>query len=321
MPGPFLPTVAAALSGNGCGGACTRQIPVGVLAVIGQLHRNGAAGELNGRGQGVAGGHLGEVHRNLRGQHLCVAHGAVGGRGQEVRGADIQHAGPGVALDDRLVELRRVGHAVEGAHCRVIGLGAALALGQRGHLGVVVGVPQQRRGDVFGGGESELEGHLQVRRAVQVGAALELALGIDGGGNPQAGTAVQARTDATAGGEGAAACALRARGGCGHVGHLHGVGVQTVAGVEIVGGVGVEGLGEDTELQGRGLRHVGGGRVGGYGCGGCDDRRAPESTLDEGAAVYAALAGSGGAVTGLLLRHVIILSSTGEYGDARDTNY
>ena len=44
-----------ALAADGCRSAQTSQIPVGVLAVIGQLHRNGAAGELNGRGQGVVG--------------------------------------------------------------------------------------------------------------------------------------------------------------------------------------------------------------------------------------------------------------------------
>ena len=124
-----------------------------------------------------------------------------------------------------------------------------------------------------------------MRLRVQPGATLELALGVNGCGNPQTRTTVQAGADATAGGEGAAAAALRGGGGCGDVGYLHSVGVQAVAGIKVVGGVRVERLGEDTELHGRGFLRIGGCRVGGYRRCGCDDGGAPRGTLDEGAAV------------------------------------
>ena len=124
-----------------------------------------------------------------------------------------------------------------------------------------------------------------MRLRVQPGATLELALGVDGCGNPQTRATVQAGTDATAGGEGAAAAALRGDGGCGDVGYLHGVGVQAVAGIKVVGGVRVERLSEDTEPQGRGFLRIGGRRVGGYRRRGCDDGGAPRGTLDECAAV------------------------------------
>ena len=283
MPGPSL--LAVALAADGCRSAQTSQVLEGVLATLGQLHCDATAGDLSGGGQGVAGGHLGKVHRNQRSQHLRVAHAVLRGGFQVVGGADIQHAGPDVVLDDRLVELRSVCDAVERRHGGVVGLCAALALGECRDFNVVIDIPQQRVGDILGGGESELEGHLQMRLRVQPGAALELALGVDGCGNPQTRATVQAGTDATSGGEGAAAAALRGGGGCADVGNLHGVGVQTVAGIKVVGGVRVERLGEDTELQGRGFLRVGGCRVGGYRCGGCDDGGAPCGTLDECAAV------------------------------------
>ena len=276
------------LAGDGRRSAQTSQILEGVLATLGQLHCDATAGDLSGGGQGVAGGHLGKVHRNQRSQHLRVAHAVLRGGFQVVGGADVQYAGPDVILDGRLVELRSVCDAVERRHGGVVGLRAALALSECRDLNVVIDVPQQRVGDVLRGGESELEGHLQVRLRVQPGAALELALGVDGRRNPQTRATVQACTDATAGGEGAAAAALRGGGGCGDVGDLHGVGVQAVAGIKVVGGVRVECLGEDTELQGRGLLRVGGCRVGGYRCGGCDNGGAPDGTLDEGAAVQVA---------------------------------
>ncbi|BAI65669.1 hypothetical protein RMDY18_18370 [Rothia mucilaginosa DY-18] len=275
------------LAGDGRRSAQTSQILEGVLAALGQLHCDATAGDLSGGGQGVAGGHLGEVHRNQRSQNLRVAHAVLRGGFQVVGGADVQYAGPDVVLDDRLVELRSVCDAVERRHGGVVGLRATLALGECRDFNVVIDVPQQRVGDVLGGGESELEGHLQVRMRVQPGAALELALGVDGCGNPQTCTTVQACADATAGGEGAAAVALRGGGGCGDVRYLHGVGVQTVAGIKVVGGVRVECLGEDTELQGRGFQRIGGRRVGGHRRCGCDDGGTPRGTLDEGAAVQA----------------------------------
>ena len=275
------------LAGDGCRSAQTSQILEGVLAALGQLHCDATAGDLSGGGQSVAGGHLGEVHRNQRSQHLCVAHAVLRGGFQVVGGADVQYAGPDVVLDDRLVELRGVCDAIECRHSGVVGLRAALALSECRDLNVVLGVPQQRVGDILGGGESELEGHLQVRLRVQPGATLELALGVNGCGNPQTRATVQASADATSGGEGAAAAALRGGGGCGDVGYLHGVGVQAVAGIKVVGGVRVECLGEDTELQGRGFQRIGGRRVGGYRRCGCDDGGAPRGTLDECAAVQA----------------------------------
>ena len=211
------------LAGDGCRSAQTSQILEGVLAALGQLHCDATAGDLSGGGQSVAGGHLGEVHRNQRSQHLCVAHAVLRGGFQVVGGADVQYAGPDVVLDDRLVEAHGQVGTVECVQCRVVGLHAALAVLQRGDLDGLAGVPEHRLNDFVSGGEGELEGHPQGCATLQVGFALVLTLGVNGRGEPQARATVQTRTDATAGGEGAAAGTLRGAGGCARVSNLNGV--------------------------------------------------------------------------------------------------
>ena len=273
-----------ALAADGCRSAETGNVLVGLRTTIGQFQGEGTAGNGNGGGQSVAGGRLGEVYRSLRSQNLAVTNRAFSGRGAVRAGRHGHGAGPGVALDDRFVEAHGQVGTVECVQCRVVGLRAALAVLQRGDFDGLTGVPEHRLNDLVSGGEGELEGHLQGCAALQVGFALVLALGVNGRGEPQACTAVQACTDATAGGEGAAAGTLRGAGGCARVSNLNGVGVQAEAGVIVVGWVRVERLGENTVLNGRNLR-VDGGCVRRDSCGCRDGGGAPRGTLDEGAAV------------------------------------
>lgn len=59
MPGPWCFKFAVLaghfpLAANGCRSAQTSQVLEGVLAALGQLHCDAAAGDLNGGGQSVA---------------------------------------------------------------------------------------------------------------------------------------------------------------------------------------------------------------------------------------------------------------------------
>lgn len=143
------------LAANGCRNAEAGNVLVGLYTAIGQFQGEGAAGNGDGGGQGVAGGRLGEVYRSLRSQNLAVTNRAVSRCGAVRSGRHGHGAGPGVALDDRLVEAHGQVGTVECVQCRVVGLRAALALSECRDLNVVLGVPQQRVGDVLGRGGAD----------------------------------------------------------------------------------------------------------------------------------------------------------------------